>query len=88
VSGLRGALTLTPCFSDVVPVIRESGFTSDGLPLDLPIPDRLLRMNLVLGTELVLSDLHAEMAGGALRVQASAELLVDKGASAPKAKAP
>jgi len=74
ISGRRGAFTLTPCFSDVVPVIRESGFTSDGLPLSLPIPDRLLRINLVLGTELVLRDLHAEMAGGALLMRASAAL--------------
>jgi hypothetical protein len=96
--GLRGTLTdlritcvaerpqgftLSPCFSDVVPVIRQSGFTSEGLPLEMPIPEKLLRLNLVLGTDLVLRDVRAELTGGELRLRASAQL-VDKGVSSPK----
>lgn len=54
---------LTPCFSDVVPALRDSGLTGEGLPLDLAAPDRLLRMSLVLGTDLVLRGIEGEIAG-------------------------
>ena len=63
VEGHAGAWRLRPCLSDVVPVVRASGMTSEGLPLGLSLPDRLLRTNLVLGTELVLEGMHAEMRG-------------------------
>jgi hypothetical protein len=85
VSGQPQGFTLSPCFSDVVPVIRQSAFTSEGLPLSMPIPERLLRLNLVLGTDLVLRDVRAEVKGGELRVRAAAEL-VDKGARSPRTK--
>jgi hypothetical protein len=77
VAGEPGAWRLTPCFSDVVPVLRESGLTSAGLPLDLPIPDRLLRINLVLGTSLVLQGLTGEVSGSppALRLRGDARLV-------------
>jgi hypothetical protein len=63
VEGQPGALQITPCFSDVVPVLRESGMTSEGLPMDLALPDRLLRLSLVLGTDLVLSEIEGEVVG-------------------------
>jgi len=47
-----GEQRLVPCFSDVVPALRESGLTAEGLPMDLKVPDRLMRLNLVLGTDL------------------------------------
>jgi hypothetical protein len=76
VSGHTGAWTLAPCFSDVVPALRDSGVTSEGLPLDLPIPDRLLRVNLVLGTDLVLRGLEGEVTGSppTLRLRGQARL--------------
>jgi hypothetical protein len=76
ITGSAGAWRLSPCFSDVVPVLREAGFTSAGLPLDLPIPDRLLRIDLVLGTTLVLRGLTGEVSGSppALRVRGEAKL--------------
>lgn len=54
---------LTPCFSDVVPVLRESGLSSEGLPLDVALPDRMFRLSLVLGTDLVLDGLRGELVG-------------------------
>jgi hypothetical protein len=63
VEGQPGVFRITPCFSDVVPVLRESGITSAGLPMDLAMPDRLMRLSLVLGTDLVLSGLEGEVAG-------------------------
>jgi hypothetical protein len=74
--GKPGAWLLSPCFSDVVPVLRESGITSAGLPLDLPIPDRLLRLDLVLGNELSLSGLEGEVSGAPpqLRIRGEARL--------------
>jgi hypothetical protein len=77
VAGAPGEWHLSPCFSDVVPVLRESGLTSEGLPLDLPIPDRLLRINLVLGTSLVLTGLTGEVGGSppALRLRGDARLV-------------
>ena len=63
VEGQPGAFRVTPCFSDVVPVLRESGMTSEGLPMDLALPDRLLRLSLVLGTDLVLSEMEGEVVG-------------------------
>jgi hypothetical protein len=67
---------LSPCFSDVVPALRDSGVTSEGLPLDLAVPDRLLRMSLVLGTELVLDGLEGQIEGSppALRLRGEARL--------------
>ena len=77
VAGGPGAWELSPCFSDVVPVLRESGFTSAGLPLDLPLPDRLLRIDLVLGTTLVLQGLEGEVSGSPpmLRLRGEARLV-------------
>ncbi len=77
VSGQRGAWRLSPCFSDVVPVLRDNGLTTEGLPLDLPIPDRLLRLNLVLGTDLVLRGLEGEVSGSPpmLRIKGEARLV-------------
>ena len=63
VEGAAGEWRLTPCFSDVVPALRESRITSEGLPLDLALPDRLMRINLVLGTDLVLRGLEGELRG-------------------------
>jgi hypothetical protein len=67
---------LRPCFSDVVPVLRESGITGEGLPLDLAIPDRLLRFSLVMGTDLVVDNLEGTMSGSppALHLRAEARL--------------
>jgi hypothetical protein len=77
IAGHAGEWRLTPCFSDVVPVLRESGLTSAGLPLDLPIPDRLLRIDLVLGSALVLQGLTGEVSGSPpeLRVRGEAKLV-------------
>jgi hypothetical protein len=75
VSGRPDAWTMTPCFSDVVPVLREGGLTSEGLPLDLPVPDRLLRIALVLGTDLVLRDLRAETRAGQILLKGDARLV-------------
>jgi hypothetical protein len=77
IEGGAGAWRLSPCFSDVVPVLRESGLTSAGLPMDLPIPDRLLRIDMVLGTSLVLRGLTGEVSGSprALRVRGEARLV-------------
>jgi hypothetical protein len=74
--GKPGEWRLSPCFSDVVPVLRESGLTGAGLPLDLPIPDRLLRVDLVLGTELSLHGLEGEVSGSPpqLRIRGEARL--------------
>ncbi|MFT3768726.1 MAG: hypothetical protein QM820_25045 [Minicystis sp.] len=38
VAGGPGEWTMSPCFSDVVPALRDSGMTSEGLPLDLEGP--------------------------------------------------
>jgi hypothetical protein len=77
VAGQRGAWKLSPCFSDVVPVLRDNGLTTEGLPLDLPIPDRLLRLNLVLNTDLVLRGLVGEVSGTPpmLRIKGEARLV-------------
>ena len=77
VDGAPGAWRLSPCFSDVVPVLRDNGLNSEGLPLDLAIPDRLLRLNLVLGTDLVLTGLTGEVGGTppALRLRGQAALV-------------
>jgi hypothetical protein len=76
VDGDRGAIRLSPCFSDVVPVLRDSGLSSAGLPLELALPDRLLRVDLVLGTELSLRGLTGEVSGSPpmLRVRGEAVL--------------
>lgn len=68
---------LTPCFSDVVPALRASGITGEGLPLDLKVPDRLMRINLVLGTDLVLRGLTGEVSGSPpqLRLRGDARLV-------------
>lgn len=75
-SARAGEQRLTPCFSDVVPALRDSGVTSEGLPLDLAVPDRLLRMSLVLGTELVLDGIEGEIQGNppALHLRGEARL--------------
>ncbi len=77
IDGAPGAWRLSPCFSDVVPVLRQSGLTGEGLPLDLPIPDQLLRINLVLGTDLVLRGLSGEVSGSPpqLRLRGDARLV-------------
>lgn len=77
VEGGAGAWRLSPCFSDVVPALRDSGLTSEGLPLDLAIPNRLLRVNLVLGTDLVLRGLTGEVSGAPpqLRLRGEARLV-------------
>lgn len=76
VEGEPGEWRFTPCFSDVVPALRESGLTSEGLPLDLKVPDRLMRINLVLGTDLVLHGLEGEVTGSPpqLRLRGEARL--------------
>lgn len=80
IEGAPGSFRLRPCLSDVVPVLREGGISSEGVPLDLALPDRLLRMNLVLGTELALDDLEAETRGSppVLHVRAGARLVQRK----------
>jgi hypothetical protein len=77
VEGAPGELRLTPCFSDVVPALRDSGVTGEGLPLDLALPGRLLRLNLVLGTDLVLRGLSGEVGGSPpqLRLRGEARLV-------------
>jgi hypothetical protein len=76
VDGRPGAWRLSPCFSDVVPALRESRITGEGLPLDLALPERLLRVNLVLGTELSLKGLTGEVSGSPpmLRLRGEARL--------------
>jgi hypothetical protein len=88
VDGKPGAWRLSPCFSDVVPVLRESALTGEGLPLDLPLPERLLRVNLVLGTDLSLHGLVGEVSGSPpmLRLRGEARLTarpVARGKDAP-----
>jgi hypothetical protein len=87
VDGKPGAWRLSPCFSDVVPALRESRITGEGLPLDLALPEKLLRVNLVLGTELSLQGLQGEVSGTPpmLRIRGEARLL-DR--SKAKGKAP
>lgn len=72
-----GEQRLVPCFSDVVPALRESGLTTEGLPLDLQVPSRLMRLNLVLGTDLVLRGLEGEVSGSPpmLRLHGEARLV-------------
>ncbi len=80
VEGAALAWRLRPCLSDVVPVLREGGISSEGIPLDLALPDRLLRMNLVLGTELAIDGLEAETRGSppVLHLRAGAKLVPRK----------
>ncbi len=77
VGGKSGAFELKPCLSDVVPVLREGGISSVGVPFDLPLADRLMRLNLVLGAELVLEGVEAETRGSppVLHLRAQAKLV-------------
>lgn len=85
VEGAAGDFRLSPCFSDVVPALRESELDSEGLPLSLPVPDRLLRINLVLGTDLVLHGLAGEVGGSPpqLRLRGEAKLVRRAGQGLP-----
>lgn len=85
VEGAPGAWRHTPCFSDVVPALREAGLDSDGLPLDLRLPDRLMRINLVLGTDLVLRGLEGEASGSPPQLRLRGEARLVKRGKAPRA---
>lgn len=66
--------TLRPCLSDVVPVLREEDLSKYEMPLSMPIPERMIRVSLVRGAALTLSDLRATTRGGVLSMHARAML--------------
>ena len=77
VAGRPGEWRLWPCFSDVVPALRDGAITSEGLPLDLALPARLMRIDLVLGTELSLTGIEGALSGSPpqLRLRGEARLV-------------
>ncbi|MFO0554440.1 MAG: hypothetical protein U0271_39020 [Polyangiaceae bacterium] len=74
---VRDEVWLTPCLSDVIPVLRDEDLSKYAMPLTLPIPDRLLHISLVKGASIELSDLRANAKDGLLRMQA--QVKVDPG---------
>jgi hypothetical protein len=69
-----GGLVLSPCLSDVIPVLRDEALEKYTLPISLPIPENLLNISLVRGASVKLEDVEADTRAGALRVRARAIL--------------
>lgn len=69
-----GGLVLSPCLSDVIPVLRDEALEKYTLPISLPIPENLLTVSLVQGASVKLEDVEADTRAGALRVRARAVL--------------
>lgn len=66
--------TLTPCLSDVIPIIRDEGLAGATLPLAIPIPDRLLHFSTIRDADVTLADLVADTHGELLHARARAVL--------------
>lgn len=72
----EGGLTLSPCLSDVIPIVRAQDLSDYTLPLSLPIPERLMQISLVRGASLSLEDLRADTRGPLLDIKARGVLSI------------
>lgn len=72
----EGGLTLSPCLSDVIPIVRAQDLADYTLPLSLPIPERLMQVSLVRGASLSLEDLRADTRGPLLDIKARGVLSI------------